>query len=371
MKIAIVTSEFFPVVSGVSRITGDFARYLSHKNSVTVYTLNHKNNKKYEEETIDNLVIKRHPFYNFFINFYYSPSLAKSLAEGDYDLVHSYHYGYYPATAGLKVAIKKNVPHIFSTFFHPPLSSFLIKPIFYIYNFFLGRPLLKNSTILAFSDHEKEFLVKFGAPIENIIKFPNPVDTDFFRPTHKKDKNPKTVLFIHRLTEHKGADKFFMIARKIVSKRDDVRFVVGGEGPLETLGKKLSKIEKKRIIFLGKVPENKLPGWYSRATVFVLPSRYESFSLTIAEALSCGTPIISTKVGAVPELIKDKKLGFLVDYSDWEKMSEYIEYFLDNEKIVEQNSKFCREYIKKNYYTNFLGKKLLDIYQKAINSRNI
>ena len=367
MKIAFVTPDFFPVVSGVSRLTGVLAEYLSQKNEVVVYTLNHKDNKKYEEERIGRVVIKRHPFYPFFINFYYSPSLTKSLKREKYDIIHSHHYGYYPATGGLKTAIEKKVPHIFSTYFHPPLSSFLIKPFFYIYNFFLGKFLFKNSTILAFSDYEKELLVKFGAPRENILKFPNPVDTDFFRPICKKDMNPKTVLFVHRLTKHKGADKFFKIAREIISERDDVQFVIGGEGSLRSLEKRLLGKEKERIIFLGEIREKDLPRWYSRATVFVLPSRYESFSLTIAEALSCGTPVISTRVGGVPEIVNDRRFGFLVDYGDWRKMKEHIAYFLDNERIVRQNSRACREYIKKNYDTRVVGKELIKIYNRVTN----
>jgi len=357
--------------SGVSKLTGEMSRYFSRKNDVIVYTLNWDNPRKYCEEVFGKVLVKKHPFYSIFSNFFYSHALLNSLKKDELDIIHSFHYGFYPAVAGLKVSLLKKIPHVFSPFFHPPLSSKFIVLPFYLYNLIYGINLFrKSSKVLVFSDYERKLIIKFGAKEKNLMRFPCPINTEFFKPSHKKDKNPKTVLFVHRLTEHKGADKFFNMARSILRKRNDVQFIVGGEGYLENLKHSLTESEKKRIKFIGKLNEEDLRDWYSRATVFVLPSRYESFSLSLAEAMSCRTLVVSTKVGAIPELVRSTKLGFLVDYGDWTKMEEYVIRIIDNEPLAKKMSKNCREYVKSNYDIEIVGKNLFKIYKSLINKIN-
>ncbi|MFN0071714.1 MAG: glycosyltransferase family 4 protein [Chloroflexota bacterium] len=71
---------------------------------------------------------------------------------------------------------------------------------------------------------------------------------------------------------------------------------------------------RQHIRFPGYVPAIDLPLWYSAATAFVYPSYYEGFGLPVAEAMACGTPVITTRVSSLPEVVGDA--GILVDPDD-------------------------------------------------------
>jgi glycosyltransferase involved in cell wall biosynthesis len=71
---------------------------------------------------------------------------------------------------------------------------------------------------------------------------------------------------------------------------------------------------KEQVRFPGYIPGEDLPSWYSAATAFIYPSRYEGFGLPVAEAMACGTPTITTSVSSLPEVVGDA--GLLVDPDD-------------------------------------------------------
>ncbi|HEX3244880.1 MAG TPA: glycosyltransferase family 1 protein [Chloroflexota bacterium] len=76
------------------------------------------------------------------------------------------------------------------------------------------------------------------------------------------------------------------------------------------------------IRFPGYVPSEDLPAWYSAATAFVYPSRYEGFGLPVAEAMACGTPVITTTSSSLPEVVGDA--GLLVGPDDEAALSSAI-----------------------------------------------
>ena len=70
------------------------------------------------------------------------------------------------------------------------------------------------------------------------------------------------------------------------------------------------------VTFTGRVDHNDLPHYYSAADLLVLPSHTESFGLVGLEALACGTPVLSTRVGAMDRIISSGKTGLLVPAAD-------------------------------------------------------
>jgi glycosyltransferase involved in cell wall biosynthesis len=65
-----------------------------------------------------------------------------------------------------------------------------------------------------------------------------------------------------------------------------------------------------RVKFLGAIPDTELPGLYANATVFILPSLDEGFGLTLLEAMACGTMVLASNAGALPEVVADNGLFF-------------------------------------------------------------
>jgi glycosyltransferase involved in cell wall biosynthesis len=95
------------------------------------------------------------------------------------------------------------------------------------------------------------------------------------------------------------------------------------------------KLENK-VIFTGYVPDKDIPLLMNGAAVFVYPSFYEGFGLPPLEAMACGTPVISTNVSSIPEVVGDA--GILVSPTDVEELSDAMLRVLDNETLKAQLS---------------------------------
>ena len=93
---------------------------------------------------------------------------------------------------------------------------------------------------------------------------------------------------------------------------------------------------KDRILFTGYVPRNDLPLFMNGAEVFVFPSLYEGFGLPVLEAMSCGTPVISSNCSSIPEIVEDA--GLLIDPADPQALAEQIIYLLKNPEERERLS---------------------------------
>ena len=131
-------------------------------------------------------------------------------------------------------------------------------------------------------------------------------------PKFKKEKHRKTtLLFIS------GYPSFFrkggrevLEAFSILEKKYDVRLIMRAKVPEEYKKKYCSK----NIIYIDKmIPYSKIYSkLYSKADIFVLPTYFDAFGISYLEAMSCGIPCIGTDIFAVPEIIENKKSGFII-----------------------------------------------------------
>ena len=110
-----------------------------------------------------------------------------------------------------------------------------------------------------------------------------------------------------------------------------------------------------KILYLGKLDKEQLVKYYQKAYAFLNPIQWqEPFGLTMAEAGACGTPVITFRKGAAPEIIKDGKTGFVVDNS--------AEMIMAIEKIPSIKRQDCRAHIEKNFTVDIM----VDHYEKAL-----
>jgi D-inositol-3-phosphate glycosyltransferase len=87
-----------------------------------------------------------------------------------------------------------------------------------------------------------------------------------------------------------------------------------------------------RLIFAGRVDQEILPQYYSAADVLVVPSYYESFGLVALEALACGTPVVTTPVGAMEKIVKNDVTGYIATDSNPQHFAGRIEAILLKQK---------------------------------------
>lgn len=124
-----------------------------------------------------------------------------------------------------------------------------------------------------------------------------------------------TVLYVGRIERDKGIEQLI----RAVSREDDLSLELIGGGEFRDGAEQLcqSLCHDAQFEFKGYVDHSRLPEHYRRASVFALPSTIEeSFGLTILEAMSQGTPVVTTSIGAQQELVQDGETGFTVSPGD-------------------------------------------------------
>ena len=167
------------------------------------------------------------------------------------------------------------------------------------------KDLIKSSRkIIAVSDSLRgDLRSEFGADTQ-IDVVHNGVDTVQFDFKASAGRGDSYILYVGRLDGRKGLFNLIK-AFKSIAASTDTKLVICGEGPIKeqlvSLCQQLS-IDK-RVTFTGFVDFKTLVSLYQNASIFISPSTYETGPITILEAMSCGTPVITTNVGMVSELI--------------------------------------------------------------------
>ena len=181
-----------------------------------------------------------------------------------------------------------------------------------------------------------------GTPIEVI---PPGVDTAMFQPAdtraarqHLGLPEKRTILYVGRIEPLKGLD-ILLKAVALLNDRIGTRLLIVG-GSLE----KDAEIVRLKTIaddlhisdmvnFTGSISQQQLPAYYNAADVFVLPSWYESFGLVALEAMSCGTPVVVSRVGGLTSFIEHGKTGYLVPWRCPDAFARSLETLLENPSL--------------------------------------
>jgi len=184
----------------------------------------------------------------------------------------------------------------------------------------------------------------------NLKRYRYWIDTEKFKPMLKKEARNKiginngfTVLFAGRLIPIKGVNLLAAIAREL----EHIQFIFIGNGPLENTLKHLSN-QLSNLHFLGQVQNSNMPAYHSSADIFCIPSLYEEGLGRVAmEAISCGTPVIGSKRGGIPEAL-DNTISLLVEPTH-ENIRRSIELLYEDEDRLKKMRSFCRKYALEHY----------------------
>lgn len=187
----------------------------------------------------------------------------------------------------------------------------------------LKRTLLGADRVIAVSQALKDNMVRLGIPQERVSVIPNGVDPGKFAPMPKQEARDalhlsghRLILSVGNLTENKGMDLLIKALHILVYQRhrSDLHLAIVGDGPcrhvLADLVVSLNLLD--HVTLVGSIPHHELNRWYSAADVFCLASAREGLPNVVLEALACGTPVVATPVGGIPEVISSERVGLLV-----------------------------------------------------------
>jgi len=178
---------------------------------------------------------------------------------------------------------------------------------------------------------------------------------------------PVSVDKFYASAENKGY--YLMVGRLIAYKKHDIAIEAFNKSglPLKIIGrgpemKRLRKMAKGNVEFLGRVPDDDLPKYYSECKAFIFPQE-EDFGIVAIEALASGKPLVAYRGGDIPEHMEEGKMGVFFDVQTPEAIAEAVEKIermtFDCGYIRSKVFKFDREIFKekiKNYVETELKK---------------
>jgi teichuronic acid biosynthesis glycosyltransferase TuaC len=177
--------------------------------------------------------------------------------------------------------------------------------------------------IVAVSAALKSAILRLGVPAEKVLVVPNGVDTKRFRRLPQPDarqalgipKDAEVVVSVGSLTPAKNHGLLVSAFAKLLGDRPGAKLFIVGDGPsrpkLEDLIRK-SRLQES-VSLVGAQPNQQLSLWFSAADVSCLVSSREGWPNVLMESIACGTPVVATRVGGVPELLCSPDLGILTE----------------------------------------------------------
>ncbi len=179
--------------------------------------------------------------------------------------------------------------------------------------------------IITATEKEKgDLVLYYGATPEKISVIPCGVNLDLFQPMDKETAKrqlgfdaDKVILFVGRIEPLKGIDRLLRAMTYLPNEQGARLVIIGGDENSQREIERLQWLSRElriedSVTFLGLIPQERLPYFYSAADVCVVPSYYESFGLVALESLACGTPVVASNVGNLKGIIQQGKTGYVV-----------------------------------------------------------
>ncbi|TAL58332.1 MAG: glycosyltransferase family 1 protein [Nanoarchaeota archaeon] len=212
------------------------------------------------------------------------------------------------------------------------------------------------------------YVVRHGIDIEN-FSYENAKDKTGRFAGLKKIKEP-IVLYAGRLISQKGLDIFVSMMKNLIERGTKTHFVIAGHGDEKNLQMllELNKIPKNKYTFLGFVPNHELPWLYKKCNIFVLPSFYENFPISLMEAMAMRCVCVATDVGAIRELIDDKKDGFIVQAGDLKSLTEKVEWLLKNEADRKKLGIAAEKKVRGKFSSKVMAINTKKVYEQILGS---
>jgi glycosyltransferase involved in cell wall biosynthesis len=175
------------------------------------------------------------------------------------------------------------------------------------------------------------------------------IDTDLFYIQKSYNNRNNIIGYIGRFSEEKGIINFVESIPLLKENLPEYSFFIGGDGPLRNdIEKKLNSLEMNNINFIGWIDHQQLPEFLNELKLLVLPSFTEGLPNIMLEAFACGTPVLATPVGAIPDIIIDGKTGYLMENNSPECIKNNVVRVLKNDDIKQVITN-AESYVLKNF----------------------
>jgi glycosyltransferase involved in cell wall biosynthesis len=223
---------------------------------------------------------------------------------------------------------------------------------------------------------KRELVERDGLPADRVAAFPIGLDVDYFRPA-APDHDLRLELgvpngqllvgLISYLRSYKGHEYFIEAARMIATQRQDVTFVIVGEGPEE-------RSIRARIEQLGLPARIRMLGFrqdllnvFRSFDVFAIPSvEGDTIPQVLMQALAVGIPVVSTTVGSIPDVVIQGETGFVVPPRDAVALADRIGALLDDAALRARMGAKGRSLVERCYSLDHMLDRLEEVYDRLV-----
>lgn len=311
------------------------------------------------------------------------------------DLVHC--HTWYSHWAGFLTKTLQNIPLIVTTHSLEPHRPWKVEQLGtgYYMSCEIERNAYRNADgIIAVSqDMKRDVIDAYGVDPEIVEVIHNGIDLDFYRPTRDEaylrtlgiDPQKPIILFVGRITKQKGI-RHLLQATELIHADAQMIFCAGApdtpeiEAQVTELFAELQE-QRSNVFWIREMLDHKnLRILYTHADLFVCPSLYEPFGIINLEAMACGTPVVASHVGGIPEIIVDGATGFLVPFDSESKtnfeprnplefqknLAKKINQLLDDPELCRTMGEASRRRVEAHFSWSTIAQQTLQFYHKVL-----
>jgi len=368
------------------RVAYNLSKELVKKgHGVTVYTTDAfkaKNRIREGEEVIDGIKVRRFKNLSNTIAYNHNIFLSPGILLGakrrlkSFDIIHMHEYRTIQNIIVHRYAMKYGIPYVLQA--HGSLPRIMSKKrLKQVYDNLWGCKLLKDaSRVIAVTKTEVEQYRNMGISEDKVEIIPNGVDlSEFeslpergeFRRKYGLGDDQRIILFLGRIHKIKGLDLLVKAFADLSKPLNDIKLVIVGpdEGYLPSLKTLVADLEiSDKVLFTGPLYGQEKLNAYVDADVYVLPSYYETFPLTVLEACACGTPVILTDRCGIAGTI-DGQAGLVVPYDEG-KLLNSLKYMLNNDKARQDFSNNGRSLVQQQFSWEKIAEQVEELYMSCL-----
>lgn len=220
-----------------------------------------------------------------------------------------------------------------------------------------------------------------GMSPQRIITIPNAVDIDRFSRVNSRERVRKQLGIdasslligtVARLEYQKRIDHFLEACHLIQKHFPNIRIVIVGDGTLrrelEAQAKRLNLLPE-HVQFLGNRKD--VPDLLSAMDIFVLSSEFEGMPIALLEAMAATKPVVATRVGGIPEVIKDGQNGLLVSYNDPPGLAKAILELIKNDDLRQSLAFQAFKTVNECFSTSVFSQRTSSLYDALLEGFNV
>jgi glycosyltransferase involved in cell wall biosynthesis len=180
------------------------------------------------------------------------------------------------------------------------------------------------------------------------------------------DAKQKTIGIVARLDLQKGFEYLLQAIAGLTSTHPDLRLVIVGEGPdqgaIQSMADRLNLTP--RIVFAGQ--RGDMANVYAGFDVFVLPSLNEGLPMTVLEAMASSRPVIASKVGAIPTVVRDAETGLLVEPKDVVGLRAALDRLLSDPALSSRLATQGHDWVRRHFTSDAMAENYLRMYESVL-----